>query len=277
MITALNIVKPSRKTFFSKTVPFVRGNKIKVDHLYSDFVAIKSITYTQNRKKANWNTIDKFVKAQRNHILCNEDIPLPKELGYKRFLSFDLNARLCTNLALYLLKYISKSEDITVGIVDDNALYEEFVYSIVNFTDKVCVVTKNYGAYVSLSNRLLDEKGAVIFITKNLSRLKDCDLIVAPELIKTPIQSKDSALILTAQKPKVTMNATTVYKYCFDLPADIKSAKPEYLDDMYFASALYSLSRVYKLGSIVPRILYSDNTVHTVSSLSNILKTRSSE
>ena len=272
MLTALNIITPEKRSFFSNLLSVIRGNTIKVQHLYFDSVALKSITYTQNRKKINWNAIDKFTKEQRTKLLCCENMILPKDKGYRRYESFELNSRLCTNLALYLLKNISHSENLTVGLIDDNALYDELGFRLVDFTDKVYIFTKKHDAYIPVTERLLDEKGAVITVTKNLGKLKFCDLVIAPELIKMKLPLSENALVLTSQKPVAETDALTLYNYFFDLPKKYLSVKPDYLDDMYFASALYSLLKIYKLGSFVPRLCSGNNDIHTPSSLCNVLK-----
>ena len=45
----------------------------------------------------------------------------------------------------------------------------------------------------------------------------------------------------------------------------------EDMDEMYFASALYSKGRKYFLGEIVPKVSYNENSTCTVKSLGKYL------
>ena len=90
MITAVDIEEKSKKGI-GRMLP-LRSNKIRVEHLYCDKAAIKCVTYEKYRKTVNWGVIDRFVKAQRNRILCREELDLPAQ-GYKRFESFELSGR----------------------------------------------------------------------------------------------------------------------------------------------------------------------------------------
>ena len=273
MLTALNIVTPYSKSKFKKFLGIFRHNKIKVEHLYCDSAALKNITYIQNKKRINWNMIDKFVKSQRNHLLCCEELCLPKEFGYKRFVSNELNERMCTNAAIYLLEKLNNT-NIRVALIDKSGAYIELVSFLVDFTDTLYIYTESVENYLSEADRILYEKGAAIHITRDEKAIMDFDLYIAPECLQKALNCSEDALILSAQEPKSCQRAKTIYKYFFDLPTKYDLIKPKYLDDMYFAGALYSMCRAYELGSYTFKFCATDESVHTRASLLNILQTR---
>ena len=273
MLTALNITTPYSKSKFNKFLGIFRHNKIKVEHLYCDSAALKNITYIQNKKRINWNTIDKFVKSQRNHLLCSEELCLPKEIGYKRFVSNELNERMCTNAAIYLLEKLNNT-NVKVAVIDKSSAYIELANYLIDFTDTLYIYTESVENYLSEADHILYEKGAAIHITRDEKAITDFDLYIAPECLQKKINCSENALILSAQEPKVSQKAKTVYKYFFDLPPKYDLIKPKYLDDMYFAGALYSMCRAYELGSYTFKFCTSDESVHTRASLLNILQER---
>ena len=85
MMTALQI-EEHNKGFLRR----LRRNRIRVEHRYCDAVTLKCVTYEHYRGKVSWTSIDRFVKAQRNRVLCPPDMVIASSSGYKRFVSYEL-------------------------------------------------------------------------------------------------------------------------------------------------------------------------------------------
>ena len=66
-------------------------------------------------------------------------------------------------------------------------------------------------------------------------------------------------------------NAPVVYEYFFELPKKYQDIKPPYLDDMYFASALYALAGARELGSELFTRCGDGSILHTRMSLTDTL------
>ena len=269
MITAVEIEDKKRKGIFS-ILPF-RSNQIRVEHLYCDRAAIKCVTYEKYRKDVNWGVLDRFIKAQRNHLLCRKDLALP-EIGYKRFESFELSGRMAENAALFALENAGR-KDLSVAVLDKSGESVGLSRYLLDNSDNVTAVTDNTSLYLDEASLLLEEKGAVLRVTRSRAPLSNADLIISRERITEPIPVKRDAVIFTSQKPSVPLSCRVVDDYYFDLPDKYENIRPAFLEPMYFASALYTMAGAYELGGELFRYCRDDKSIHTRGSVKEFFKT----
>lgn len=269
MITALNICEYSDNSLFR----MFRHNRIRVEHLYCDSAAVKSVTYEHYRGKFGWSAIDRFVGSQRSALLCDKDALLPKDCGYRRFESSALSRRMCENAALYLLRATSLP-DVKVVLADSGGECLDLCEHLTEYADPVYVVTDAVGLYTEYAGYLLGERGAALRVSKGGGCLRDADLIISPERITRDMGCQPTAVILSGEKPSVPQNAPVIYDYYFDLSKKYRDLMPEYLDEMYFASALYAMSRASELGSELFTRCGDGTVIHTRMSLAEFLKKR---
>ncbi|MBQ8860562.1 MAG: hypothetical protein IJ015_04405 [Ruminococcus sp.] len=266
MLTSLYIKTPENcskvKKFFSKFL----FDTMYVEVKRMEDIRLKTIEYISRSGSINFKKLDKEIGSQKNRLLCNRDVALPKDRGYKRFEGSEYKERLCTNLGLSLLSALS-TLNLSVGLIDENARFLTLPEYLLRYTDAVVVVSNQYEAYKEQNENLLHEIGAPIRLSKSLSSLYDCDLIIAPDGINESANTKSDALILTTRKPKAKLTGTVIYDYHIELDEKYQSIMPKGLTQTYFASALYTLTREYILGSKLPSLCVSENKVHTVSSL----------
>ena len=267
MITALDIRDYTGGSIFR----IFHHNRIRVEHLYCDSAAVKSVTYEHYRGKISRTAIDRFVGSQRGSVLCAEDTALPE--GYTRFKSSELSRRMCENTALYLLRAAAPDSFKTV-LIDRSGDSVDLCEHLAEYADPVYVVTDAADLYTEYAGYLLEERGAALRVSRSGSCLRDADLIVSPGKITFDLCCHPTAVILSGEKPSVRQDAPVVYDYFFDLPKKYRDLKPEYLDDMYFASALYSIGRSSELGSELFTRCGDGTVIHTRMSLVEFLKKR---
>ncbi len=271
MLTSLYIETPQYKSKFSKFFSRLMFDTMRVEIISAGDINVKCIEYINRRGKVNFAKIDKEVGAQRNRLLCKATLKLPKDLGYRRFYSSEFKARLCTNLAISLLSSLRDS-NLSVGLIDTHASFTTLPKYLLKYTDSVVVVTEESDIYREVNESLLNDIGAPIRISKSVNSLYNCHLVIAPEPLKDIIATKAKALILTTQKPKFAADSTVIYDYHLELSDELKSVKPKGISETYFAGALYTLLRVYSLGSKLPDLCVGENKVHTPKSLKVILE-----
>jgi hypothetical protein len=244
-----------------------------VEYRYCDAATLKCVTYEHYRGKVNWTSIDRFVKAQRNRVLCAPDMEIARGSGYKRFVSSELSRRMCENAALYLLS-TAPDPRIKVVLVDDDGDCAGLSEYLARYCDPVNVLSPATKIYAAQAEYLLNEKGASLRLCRDKSCLNDADLIIAPKRIVESLPCQTDALILTGEAPDVPQNAATMYEYFFDLPSKFREICPDFLDEMYFASALYAMAGARELGSEVFTRCGDGTTIHTRGSLVGALKNR---
>ncbi|MBQ3331462.1 MAG: hypothetical protein IJG87_09835 [Ruminococcus sp.] len=268
MLTALQIEEHQ-----GGVLRFFRRNRIRVEHRYCDAAALKSVTYEHYRGKIGWTAIDRFVKAQRNRVLCPPQLELPADCGYKRFVSHDLDRRMCENAALFLLKE-AEHRGCMVILIDKQGDSVGICEYLTEYCDPLYVITEAAEIYAAQSDYLLNERGAALRICRTTDRLKDADLIIAPDRLTERLPCSCDALILTAEKPAVRQICTVIHDYEIELPQKYRELCPAFLDEMYFASALYATSQARELGSEVFTRCGDGVVLHTRKSLLNTFKNR---
>lgn len=268
MLTALQIEEHQ-----SGVLRFLRRNRIRVEHRYCDAAALKCVTYEHYRGKIGWTSIDRFVKAQRNRVLCPPGLELPAESGYKRFVSHELDRRMCENAALYLLKKadLRGCKIVLIDIGGDSVGVSEY---LTEYCDPLYVITEAAEIYTAQSDYLLNEKGASLRICRATDCLRNADMILAPERLTERLPCPRDALILTAEKPVERQECTAIYDYEIELPQKYRELCPDFLDEMYFASALYAASQARELGGEVFTRCGDGVVLHTRQSLLNAFKNR---
>lgn len=252
---------------------FWRRNRIRVEHRYCDAATLKCVSYEKYRGKVNWTAVDRFVKAQRNRVLCPPELDLPRDCGYKRFESTALSRRMCENAALYLLR-TSQLHGVKAVLLDHDGDSVGLCEYFARYCDPVYVISPAVEIYAAQSDYLLSEKGASLRLCRDKECLRDADLIIAPEKLSETLPCPPDALILTSEAPAAPQNAPTVYEYFFDLPSKYRKLCPDFLDEMYFASALYAMAGARELGAEVFTQCGDGVTLHSRPSLCEVLKNR---
>ena len=268
MLTALRIEEHQ-----GGLLRFLRHNRIRVEHRYCDAAALKCVTYEHYRGKIGWSAIDRFVKAQRNRVLCSSGLELPAESGYKRFVSHELDRRMCENAALYLLRE-ADCRGCKVVLIDRGGDSVGLCEYLTEYCDPLYVITEAAEIYAAQSEYLLNEKGAALRICRMSDCLKDADLIIAPDRLTERLSCSADALILTAEKPDAQQVCTAIYDYEIELPQKYRELCPDFLDEMYFASALYAIAQARELGGEVFTRCGDGVVLHTRQSLLNAFKNR---
>lgn len=265
MLTILSVETPQPSTKLDKILYKLRKDKIETYYRSLGLVKLKCVDYTLYSKQINYKKLDKVIGAQRNRLICNKEVVLPKHLGYKRFENSEYKERLCKNLCIELVSKINKN--IKVGVIDFDATHTQLVKYLTKYTDCVTVVTKQIEIYKEVADNLLEETGAPIYISKGNKSLTRCELVVALSGDFENVCLQQSAILLCIQKPESDVHCLCIYDYIVELPKQVDALCPEDMDKTYFASALYSMCNVYQLGSAVPRQCQSDIGLHTVDSL----------
>lgn len=270
MLTALNIEDYTRRGA-GRIFSLLRRNRIRVEHRYCDAVAVKSIVYERRRERMSWTAIDRFLKDRRTQLLCPPELTLPAGSGLKRFVSGELNRRLCENAALWLLREL-RGERPSVVLVDSTGDRAQLCACLLDYTDRVRVITDSPRVYLNEADRLLEEKGAALRVSSGSARITDAQIIIAPDRLTRPLGCDPGALIFSGEAPAHPQPAPVIDEYLIDLPEKYRSLCPDYLEPMYFASALYTLAGAHELGSTVFTRCCDGRVLHTRMSLIKQLK-----
>lgn len=246
-------------------------NSLKV-HDTNGKIPIRYIEYINRNGRINWRRISKKAGSERHRLLYSGAFALPDDGEICLFEPFALRQRLCSNMALSVLEMMKEgTKGLRTGLYDPEGEFCDLPEHLLKFTDNLVVVTKNHKVYRQQAQRLLDERGAVLCVTSQVSALSNCGLIISPCVLDVNFTPLSKAVILTCHKPKVSLACRVYYSYSFHLGKEFESLKPEALSSEVFAGALYSLCGFYALGSLVPLVCTSPTDTQTTLSLRRYL------
>lgn len=270
MLTALHIQKKEHKNALASFFYSLLPDRINVETKTAEKISLKCVTYVSHRDKVNFSKIDAVVKAQRNRLLCDENVHLPEHLGYKRFCDIEYKKRLCTNLALELLREC-KNKNLKVGLVDIDGEFSLYPKYLLKYCDSLAIVSHDTEHYSLVCEELLCDTGVSVVLSRSFMVLKDCDLVIAVSKMDFSVKLSENSVLLCVEKPRVKTQHTTIFDYAVNMPPYFKSLCVDNLSDTYIMSSLYSLCGVYELGAYVPVLCVSENSVHTLNSLKNMM------
>ena len=271
MLNYLNIKTAEKKKGIKKLINLLRRDKITVQIKSSRGVCVKQVTYESLNGNVDLNRLENIFRYDKDKLLCGEDIIFPKSSGFARFDSLDFRIRLCTNMALAVLKNCKYPDKLNVGIFDESGESADILFHVLNICNNVRVVTQNEESYYFELDRALNELGATAMVTKNADDLSDCDFVIICGNIERQLPLRQDALVLASACPKQKQNGILYYKYYPKVPNVFESVKPKGLDGEYFCSALYTLEHQYQLGSIVPLLCSGNSSAQTPKSLGEYL------
>lgn len=271
MLTALYINKVNHKSRMLGTMSSLLPDRIKVEIKEADDISIRCVEYISHKDKINFKKIDRIVGAQRNHLLCDKNIALPKELGYRRFEGTEYSKRLCTNTAIRLLQRVKDERQLCVCLVDIDACFADIVPYLLKYTDKLVVITNKVNLYSQVADDMLSEFGAVLRISKNLLSTQTADLVIAPSYSRELKLKCENSVVLSVADTPLESNAIVIYAYDILLPKKLRGLLPKGITDTYLASALYSIDRRYMLGCVVPSLFIGKDSVYTIEALRKML------
>lgn len=266
MLTFLTIKEKQGKALFPLK------NKIICEEKALGSLAVRHIACLHNRGKIPYEKIRRLALEEAHRLLTDESLVFPKDVPLRRFESSELRCRLCLNMALEVLKALSKRQmDIKVGIFDPRGRIADGAGSLLHYTKSIRVVTACTELYSAEASRLMEESGAVMNVSRRLKALSELNLILAPIPLVVNLPVRNDALILTVARPKLSQSCACFYRYDVSLDEELKGLMPQGFESEYFASALYELLGRFDLGSYIPQAVRGESGVHTLVSLTKYL------
>ena len=265
MLTALIIKDEKPQNRFEKLINLIRGDRIITEIKSSGSVVLRLVTYIGRNGKINSDRIS-AVLGETSEILCARNMFLPE--GYERFENDEFKSRLSVNLGAFLLKKLRKTcPDLNVGYYDPEAVERDGTDALSRYNDNLTVVTDKTEMYDEVCERIQHDSGAVVSVTCNRERLRDCGIVIAPSVVREPLPLRADAVVLTSARPEACLSCMCLYDYDFRMPNTFANLKPPCFSAEYFSGALYSLACQYELGSIVPTSCSDSAGSHTPASL----------
>lgn len=266
MLTFLTVESKKHKSFLPLR------DKVFTELKSAEGVDVRHIRYVKRKGKIRWDKIRKIAGEESSRLLTKEELVLPENCGLKRFCCYELKSRLCINMALEVLKSLkARKIKVNTAVFDPEGNIADSADVLLRHTQNLTAVTRATEIYSAQAERILNESGAVLTVSRRLKSLEDAQLVIVPCKLTVQLPLDKTAVILTVMPPSVSQRCAVYYKYYFSLSEELIKLLPMGFDAEYLASALYSLSGRFDMGSIVPQAAKGAGTAHTLVSLSKYL------
>lgn len=247
-------------------------NSLRVYKASLDNIEIRHLKYIKRRDKISWRRISRKLGDNKKSLVFSGIREGSENYGIEFLDLCEYRARLCSNMSIAVLEAMSEvPKSLKVGLYDPYADNTDLCEHLLKYTPELVVVTKESRIYGAKATEIMWESGAPLMISRYVSSLSKCGLIVAPCLIRNSFAPSSSAVILTSGKPCVSLGGRVYYNYGFKLPAKLDSLRPEGIESEYFGAALYSVEKLHSLGNIVPLVCTSNGDTQTYISLGRYL------
>lgn len=269
MLTALTIIDYSKG---KKKYNLFKRDKTHLEVIQYNNIQLVHITYYKYKDKIKWSKIRELVGNEGKYILCSKDILFPPNSGLKRYKTNLLKERIVENTALEIIKRCKNSaENIEVGLYDPDGKKSHIIKDLLKYVGKLTIVTNATEDYYEVYKKIICDTGAVIVLKKNVTALKGCNIVIAPQKIKESLPVNDNTVVLTSEQPAVCQTGIVYSSYIVALSESYKKIKPHSLSDEYFAQALYDKGRQYRLGSVLPILCISNSGNATIDGISSFI------
>lgn len=249
MFTVLSIDKRVYSGIFKRIIRKLPLNSLRVHRVEGEGYSFWRVEYLSRNGKVNLKKISKIIKRVGKPVVYSGDEHVP----FDTFVPTELRGRLCSNMALEVLCVMEQvPRNIKIGVYDPQGDFTDLPEHLLKYSDNLVVVTKNHRAYREEASRLMSETGAVLRISRNVYSLEKCSLVIAPDVIKEKFMPDPGAIVLTCAEPRIPLCCRVYYRYSFRLPKEFDRLRGEKTDTEAFGGALYSLCRIYGIGSLVP-------------------------
>ncbi|MBQ9673002.1 MAG: hypothetical protein IJV39_03835 [Ruminococcus sp.] len=270
MFTTFDIEK-FNPTGLKKLFAFIMKDKVSEDYIQVQNLLVHRIIYISCHSKINWDAVYTRAGYEAKCLVCNENIRFPYGMGMLRFSDNSFSKRMAENFAFSVLKAMPCPQKVKIAFYDVDGSEWGFVENLCRLTDNFIVVTANKEKYANVANLLMEDEGVSLVITNRLSRMKDCDLIIAPSRLNQKFDISSRAVIFTAEVPKCDVQAQCYYDYKVTLPNEYAPLTSAFVDELYIGSALYTIGKQYNLGGVVPTVAFNTTTTVTVKSMAKYL------
>lgn len=272
MLTVLTIEDKTEGTCKSLRT-LLTVNSLSAEEKNVGSVKIRHLRYINRNGRIKWHSIGRKAKEGRKRLLYSGREEIPTDTGIEVFEPTELRSRLCANMGIEVLRIMGDvPRSLRVGVYDPEGDSADMTEQLLRYTDNLVVATKSTEVYRTWAQRLLDDYGAVLCISRRPSVLSTCGLIIAPCIVDTGFTPMTDAVVLTCGVPRVVLPCSVYYKYSFELPVELMELCAEGIDRDHLAGGLYSLCGIYGVGSVVPLVCSSDSDARTTLSLSKYLR-----
>ena len=207
--------------------------------------AFFTVTTDKHHGKIPWKKLETCLGILRDNILIPDDITIPEGINITKFSPDILPRLMLMNSATdYITNHKQIFQNKSLTVFDEKGIYTQYIEKLLPCFGNIKIVTDGTDIYLSLSQRLLETYGFSLIISEEENFNSD---VIITHSCKVPLYF--NGIVFTNEK-KYIMNAMVCYGNEINLPNQYESLRPQNIEDILFASALYEKCGVTELRNL---------------------------
>ena len=203
------------------------------------------VTADKHLGKIPWKKLETCLGILRHELIISEDKPIPEGINITKFSPDILPRLLLMNSATdYITVHKHHFRNKALTIFDEKGIYTHCIEKLLPCFGNIKIVTDCTEKYRSISQKLLETFGFSLIVSNE--EIFDCDVVITHSC-KVPLYFEGT--VFTNEK-KYLMNATAFSGSEIILPDRYENLRPQNIEALLFASALYEKCGENDLGKI---------------------------
>lgn len=267
MIVSILVEKQRHKSIgqiiSSLFIPFKIDTRVKKQHR----VSVLQIRYKLMRGKIDFGWFYPCLSGKDLMVLCDKNTDL-SGTRLTRFESSDFNRAMMIS---FIRSMTESSEQVLSGLrtayFDPTGEHPDEAEQLAEILPGITVVTDMPKYYEIFADSLMDEKGLVLTVSNDYSQLAERQLVVTSGAIDRNLPLSSQSIVFSPERPLISTKCAVLWDFAVEVPERYSRLKPDWIEDEYFLSALYSLEGLKKLAALVPERAGSGNESFTCESI----------
>ena len=207
--------------------------------------AFFTVTAEKHFGKTPWKKLENCLGILRKGMLLPDGATLPTGINITCFTP-DILPRLMlmNSSADYISEHKSHFKGKTLTVFDERAICQSYIEKLLPCFSSIRIITDSPEKYKTLSQKLLENYGFSLILSKEESFHSD---VIISHSCNVPIYFKGT--VFTNESCSF-MNGRVLYGSEINLPEAYESLRPEGIDRVLFASALYESCKENSLAEI---------------------------
>lgn len=199
------------------------------------------VTTEKSYGRVPWKKLENCMGILKKDVILTGDTVLPEYSGISEFIPDVFPYIVLINTAIDRLK---NGRHKSLIIFDEKAICMDYIQSFVNSFERIRVITPYAEKYTAVARILLENYGFSLEVSADPSY--DSDVIISNNC-DVPLYFSGKVF---SNKRKFMMNAEMFSGGEIVLPEEYESIRPEGVDKLLFASALYEKCNISELGNL---------------------------
>ncbi|MBE6836250.1 MAG: hypothetical protein E7515_08405 [Ruminococcaceae bacterium] len=250
-----------KKRIFHKNPPY---NAVKT--VIPKTAVFEELTVYSYNNRADYYAVKEHLKAFSKSVIFENETFLPKESGIFEYSSNDLKAQMTFNSACYLLEKYKGKNRLKLTVIDKTGNYSALLERLVMLAGQIDVITGDVFRYRYVADEIYENFGAVVNVRDRKSKAEYADITVS-------LSADGEYPLSITLRSRADKKLYSLVGESFSLPEKIAKYKPENVENYKFASALFSLSGLKKLGEMKYDTFTLNSRTVTLDSAAKMLDT----